>query len=264
MNFQKSFLILKPGIESNANANVNANEEDLESDALELFRRDARMYICKCKHEENRNKILRNRLIIRKQSQSNPYLHDIVKRYDDFYEEFETKITMQIGALERLLKYLKNLEASKSKFRTGDNRHRHYHNHKHYHYDDDAGAHEHEHDEHDEEHEDDDIDDRDSIKEHEESSSSYGNSIKRKAPIVAGIKKDQKLIFKEIRNLKNVLQMKGSNREAKYKELSKYIDKIDGETNKTDSNLFKIKREQEQILQTLGEITKDVKQSDKL
>ena len=29
MNFQKSFLILKPGIESNAN--VNANEEDLES-----------------------------------------------------------------------------------------------------------------------------------------------------------------------------------------------------------------------------------------
>ena len=242
MNFQKSILILKPEIESNA----NASEHDSESDAVELFKRDARMHICKCKHHENRNSILRNRLIIRKQSQSNPYLDDIVRKYDDYYEEFKTKITMQIGALERLLKYLKDLETSKSKVRTGD---RHYHNHNHYHYDD-SGARE------------DDLDDRDDLD--DQDSSSYGKSVKNKAPIVAAIKKDQKMIFKEIRNLKNVLLMKGSKREAKYKELSKYIDKIDGETNKTDNNLFKIKREQEQILQTLGEITKDVKQTDKL
>ena len=243
MNFQKSILIIKPGIKSNED--VDANEHDSESDAVELFKRDARMHICKCKHHENRNNILRNRLIVRKQSQSNPYLDDIVRRYDGYYEEFKNKITMQIGALERLLEYLKDLEASKSKVRTGD---RHYHNHNHYHYDD-AGAHE------------DDLDDRD-----DRDSSNYGKSVERKnkAPIVAGIKKDQKLIFKEIRKLKNMLLMKGSKREAKYKELSKYIDKIDGETNKTDSNLFKIKREQEQILQTLGEITKDVKQTDKL
>ena len=239
MNFQKSILILKPGIESNED--VDANEHNSESDAVELFNRDARMHICKCKHHENRNNILRNRFIIRKQSQSNPYLDDIVRRYDGYYEEFKNKITMQIGALERLLEYLKDLEASKSKVRTGD---RHYHNHNHYHYDD-AGAHE------------DDLDDRDDLD--DQDSSSYG-----KAPIVAAIKRDQQMIFKEIRNLKNVLQMKGSKREAKYKELSKYIDKIDGETNKTDNNLFKIKREQEQILQTLGEITKDVKQTDKL
>ena len=246
MNFQKSILIIKPGIESNED--VDANEHDLESDAVELFKRDARMHICKCKHHENRNKILRNRLIIRKQSQSNPYLDDIVRRYDGYYEEFKNKITMQIEALERLLEYLKDLEASKTKVRTGD---RHYHNHNHYHYDD-AGARE------------DDLDDRDDLD--DQDSSNYGQSVERKnkAPIVAAIKKDQKMIFKEIRNLKNVLQMKGSKRQAKYKELSKYIDKIDGETNKTDSNLFKIKREQEQILQTLGEITKDVKQTDKL
>ena len=244
MNFQKSILILKPGIESNE----NANEHDSESDSIELFKRDARMHICKCKHHENRNNILRNRLIIIKQSKSNPYLDDIVQRYDGYYEEFKTKITMQIGALERLLKYLKDLEASKSKCKTGDS---HYHNHNHYHYDD-AGAHE------------DDLDDRDDLD--DQDSSSYGKSVKMEIPgtIVAGIKKDQKLIFKEIRKLKNMLLMKGSKREAKYKELSKYIDKIDGETNKTDSNLFKIKREQEQILQTLGEITKDVNQSDKL
>lgn len=248
MNFQKSILIIKPGIESNEDANANANEHDSESDAVELFKRDARMHICKYKHHENRNNILNNRLVVRKQLQSNPYLDDIVRKYDDYYEEFKTKITMQIGALERLLKYLKDLEASKSKCKTGD---RHYHNHNHYHYDD-AGAHE------------DDLDDRDDLD--DQDSSSYGKSVKmkRKAPIVAAIKKDQKMIFKEIRNLKNVLQMKGSKREAKYKELSKYIDKIDGETNKTDNNLFKIKREQEQILQTLGEITKDVKQTDKL
>ena len=246
MNFQKSILIIKPGIESNED--VDANEHDSESDAVELFKRDARMHICKCKHEENRNKILRNRLIIRKQSQSNPYLDNIVRRYDGYYEEFKNKITMQIGALERLLEYLKDLEASKSKVRTGD---RHYHNHNHYHYDD-AGARE------------DELDDRDDL--YDQDSSNYGQSVERKnkAPILAAIKKDQKMIFKEIRNLKNVLQMKGSKREAKYKELSKYIDEIDGETNKTDSNLFKIKREQEQILQTLGEITKDVKQTHKL
>jgi hypothetical protein len=247
MNFQKSILILKPGIELNA----DASEHDLESDAVELFKRDAWMHICKCKHHENRNKILRNRLIIRKQLQSNPYLDDIVRRYDDYYENFKNKITMQIEALERLLKYLKDLEASKSKFRTGDS---HYHNHNHYHYDD-AGV---------RDVANDDDDSASDDHQHEEPSSSYRKSVKNNAPIIAGIKKDQKLIFREIRNLKNMLQMKGSNREAKYKELSKYIDKIDGETNQTDNNLFKIKREQEQILETLGKITKDVKQSDKL
>ena len=133
MNFQKSILILKPGIESNA-ANVDASEHDSEPDAVELFKRDARMHICKCKHEENRNNILRNRLIIRKQSKTNPYLYDIVKRYDDYYDNFKNKIIMQIEALERLLKYLKDLEASKSNVRTGDS---HYHKHNHYHYDDD-------------------------------------------------------------------------------------------------------------------------------
>ena len=127
MNFQKSILIIKPGIESNEDA--NANEHDSESDAVELFNRDARMHICKCKHHENRNKILRNRLIIRKQSQSNPYLDDIVRRYDGYYEEFKNKITMQIGALERLLKYLKDLEASNHKTHHHQHQHHHYHHH---------------------------------------------------------------------------------------------------------------------------------------
>ena len=243
MNFQKSFLILKPGIESNMN--VNTNEHDSEPDAVELFRRDARMHICKCKHEENQNKILRRRLIIRKQLQSNPHLADIIRMYDDYYEEFKTKIIMQIGALERLLKYLKNLESSKHKT--------HYHHHHHHHH-------------HNVERDEDEEEDEEVKDEQEYQGENVKASGKKKVPsaIVAGIKRDQKLIFKEIRKLKNMLQMKGSNREAKYKELSKYIDKIDGETNKTDSNLFKIKREQEQILQTLGEITKDVNQSDKL
>jgi hypothetical protein len=243
MNFQKSFLILKPGIESNMN--VNTNEHDSEPDAVELFRRDARMHICKCKHEENQNKILRRRLIIRKQLQSNPHLADIIRMYDDYYEEFKTKIIMQIGALERLLKYLKNLESSKHKT--------HYHHHHHHHH-------------HNVERDEDEEEDEEVKDEQEYQGENVKASGKKKVPsaIVAGIKRDQKLIFKEIRKLKNMLQMKGSNREAKYKELSKYIDKIDGETNKTDSNLFKIKREQEQILQTLGEITKDVNQYDKL
>lgn len=231
MNFQKKILILKP-----------RNAEDaLESDALELFNRDAWMHILKCKHDQNRNNILKNRLVIKQHAKSNPYLDDIVKRYDDYYEGFKNKIMMQIGALERLLKYLKDLELSNSETRNGIH-HRHYHNHNHYYYDDSNGVAE---------------DDFESENEQET------ERVKRKIPsaVVSGIKKNQKLIFKEIKSLKNLLQMKGMNREAKYKELSKYIDKIDGETNKTDSNLFKIKKEQEQILQTLGRMTKNVRQS---
>jgi hypothetical protein len=231
MNFQKKILILKP-----------RNAEDaLESDALELFNRDAWMHILKCKHDQNRNNILKNRLVIKQHAKSNPYLDDIVKRYDDYYEGFKNKIMMQIGALERLLKYLKDLELSNSETRNGIH-HRHYHNHNHYYYDDSNGVAE---------------DDFENENEQET------ERVKRKIPsaVVSGIKKNQKLIFKEIKSLKNLLQMKGMNREAKYKELSKYIDKIDGETNKTDSNLFKIKKEQEQILQTLGRMTKNVRQS---
>jgi hypothetical protein len=136
---------------------------------------------------------------------------------------------------------LKDLELSNSETRNGIH-HRHYHNHNHYYYDDSNGVAE---------------DDFESENEQET------ERVKRKIPsaVVSGIKKNQKLIFKEIKSLKNLLQMKGMNREAKYKELSKHIDKIDGETNKTDSNLFKIKKEQEQILQTLGRITKNVRQS---
>jgi hypothetical protein len=232
MNFQKKILILKP-----------RNAEDaLESDALELFNRDAWMHILKCKHDQNRNNILKNRLVIKQHAKSNPYLDDIVKRYDDYYEGFKNKIMMQIGALERLLKYLKDLELSNSETRNGIH-HRHYHNHNHYYYDDSNGVAE---------------DDFENENEQETE-----RMMNRKIPsaVVSGIKKNQKLIFKEIKSLKNLLQMKGMNREAKYKELSKYIDKIDGETNKTDSNLFKIKKEQEQILQTLGRMTKNVRQS---
>ena len=96
-HIQKSILVFKPDyIDSSVSA-----EQDT---ALSLFNRDARMHILKCKQDENRNKILRNRIFIRKQSQSNPHLEDIVNRYDDYYEEFKNKIVMQIGALERLLK----------------------------------------------------------------------------------------------------------------------------------------------------------------
>jgi len=233
MNFHKSILILKPDY-------IDSSASEEQDTALSLFNRDARMHILKCKQDETRNKILRNRLFIKKQSQSNPHLEDIVRRYDGYYEEFKNKIVMQIRALERLLKYLKNLEVSKHK-----KKHPHHDHHGHHHYDQGYEGHEgREDDEH------------------------QGQNVeglgKKKVPsaIVAGIKRDQQMIFKEIRNLKNALLMKGSNREAKYKELSKYIDGIDGDVSKTDDNLFKIKRDQEQILQTLGKITRDVEKFD--
>lgn len=116
-HIQKSILVFKPDyLESNTGSDA----------ALSLFNRDARMHILKCKQDETRNKILRNRIFIRKQSQSNPHLEDIVNRYDNYYEEFKNKMVMQIGALERLLKYLKDLEASNHK-----TNHHHYHHHHH-------------------------------------------------------------------------------------------------------------------------------------
>ena len=226
-HIQKSILVFKPDyLESNGDSNA----------ALSLFNRDARMHICKCKQDENRNKILRNRLFIRKQLQSNPHLEDIVRRYDEYYEECKNKMVMQIGALERLLKYLKDLEASNHKT--------HHHHHHHYHHHHSVKR------------------DKEEVK--DEQGENVEASTQKKVPraIVAGIKRDQQMIFKEIRKLKNALLMKGSNREAKYKELSKYIDGIDGDANKTDNNLFKIKRDQEQILQTLGKITRDVEKFD--
>ena len=237
-HIQKSILVFKPDyLESNTGSDA----------ALSLFNRDARMHILKCKQDENRNKILRNRLFIKKQSQSNPHLEDIVKRYDDYYEEFKNKMVMQIGALERLLKYLKDLEASNHKT--------HHHQHHHYHHYGNSKRR----DEYEERHE-----QIENDQDQEYQAKNVKASGKKKVPsaIVAGIKRDQQMIFKEIRKLKNALLMKGSNREAKYKELSKYIDGIDGDANKTHDNLFKIKRDQEQILQTLGKITRDVEKFD--
>jgi hypothetical protein len=239
-HIQKSILVFKPDyLESNTGSDA----------ALSLFNRDARMHILKCKQEENINKILRNRIFIKKQSQSNPHLEDIVKRYDGYYEEFKNKIVMQIGALERLLKYLKDLEISKHK--THHHQHHHYH-----HYDNSNSKRRDEYEERDEQIEND--------QDQEYQGENVKASGKKKVPraIVAGIKRDQQMIFKEIRKLKNALLMKGSDRDAKYKELSKYIDGIDGDANKTDDNLFKIKRDQEQILQTLGKITRDVEKFD--
>ena len=237
-HIQNSILVFKPEyLESNTGSDA----------ALSLFNRDARMHILKCKQDENRNKILRNRLFIRKQSQSNPHLEDIVKRYDDYYEEFKNKMVMQIGALERLLKYLKDLESSNHKT--------HHHQHHHYHHYGNSKRR-------------DEYEERDEQIENDQDQEYQGENVetsrKKKVPsaVVAGIKRDQQMIFKEIRKLKNALLMKGTNREAKYKELSKYIDGIDGDANKTDDNLFKIKRDQEQILQTLGKITRDVEKID--
>jgi hypothetical protein len=236
-HIQKSILVFKPDyLESNTGSDA----------ALSLFNRDARMHILKCKQDENRNKILRNRLFIRKQSQSNPHLEDIVNRYDDYYEEFKNKIVMQIGALERLLKYLKDLETSKHKTHHHQHQHHHYHHH------------------HNVERDEDEEEDEEVKDDQEYQGENVETSRKKKVPraVVARIKRDQQMIFKEIRKLKNALLMKGNNREAKYKELSKYIDGIDDDANKTDNNLFKIKRDQEQILQTLGKITRDVEKFD--
>jgi len=135
----------------------------------EPFTTDAQAYIIKCKLDDTRNKILKRRMIIKKQSKSNPQLNDIVESYDEYYEQFKNNILLQIDALENILKYLKNLEQKEKIGIKGE----------------------------DEEYE--------------------GRSL-------AGIKKNQKLIVREIQALKKSLLLKGNKGDAKYKGLSKYID----------------------------------------
>jgi hypothetical protein len=65
------------------------------------------------KIEENRKKILRNRLELKKYAKTNsdynPHVNEIVKKYDEYYHEFKTNVKMQIRALEEIMKHLNDV-----------------------------------------------------------------------------------------------------------------------------------------------------------
>ena len=100
----------------------NANATDTNSDAMELFKRDAHLNQLKNKLEENRKKMLGNRLLLKQTSKTNPHLDGLVKVYNEYYNTFKTNIKLQISALERIVKHLNEMmEKEKEKEKEKDN-----------------------------------------------------------------------------------------------------------------------------------------------
>lgn len=80
-----------------------------ETDAKQLFKRDMHLNQIKNKLEENRKKMLGNRLLLKQTSKTNPHLGGLVKVYDEYYHTFKTNIKLQISALERIVKHLNKM-----------------------------------------------------------------------------------------------------------------------------------------------------------
>ena len=86
---------------------------DNDSTGLSVYKRDKQMNEIQEKLEENRRKMLRNRLELKKyaktNSNSNPHVNEIVKKYDEYYHEFKTNVKMQIRALEEIMRHLNDV-----------------------------------------------------------------------------------------------------------------------------------------------------------
>jgi hypothetical protein len=78
-----------------------------------VFKRDKQINEIQEKLEENRRKMLCNRLELKKyaktNSNSNPHVNEIVKKYDEYYHEFKTNVKMQIRALEEIMRHLNDV-----------------------------------------------------------------------------------------------------------------------------------------------------------
>ena len=88
---------------------MNHTDDGANSDAMELFKRDMHLNQIKNKLEENRKKMLGNRLLLKQTSKTNPHLGGLVKVYDEYYHTFKTNIKLQISALERIVKHLNEM-----------------------------------------------------------------------------------------------------------------------------------------------------------
>ena len=88
---------------------MNHTDDGDNSDAMELFKRDMHLNQIKNKLEENRKKMLGNRLLLKQTSKTNPHLGGLVKVYDEYYHSFKTNIKLQVSALERIVKHLNKM-----------------------------------------------------------------------------------------------------------------------------------------------------------
>ena len=86
---------------------INGNDD---STGVSVFKIDSQMNEIQEKIEENRKNMLRNRLELKKYTKTNsnynPHVNEIVKKYDEYYHEFKTNVKMQIRALEEIMRHL--------------------------------------------------------------------------------------------------------------------------------------------------------------
>ena len=85
------------------------NNRDNDSTGLSVYKRDKQMNEIQQKIEENRKKMFEKRLALKKYAKthdSNDYIKEIIKKYDEYYHEFTTNVKLQIRALEEIIKHL--------------------------------------------------------------------------------------------------------------------------------------------------------------
>ena len=87
----------------------NREKNNDESTGLSVYKRDKQMNEIQQKLEENRKKMFEKRLALKKYAKthdSNDYIKEIIKKYDEYYHEFTTNVKLQIRALEEIIKHL--------------------------------------------------------------------------------------------------------------------------------------------------------------
>ena len=89
------------------------DNNDNESTGVSVYKRDKQMNEIQKKLEENKKKMLQIRLELKKytktNSEYNPHVDEIIKKYDEYYHEFKTNVKMQIRALEEIMKHLNDV-----------------------------------------------------------------------------------------------------------------------------------------------------------
>jgi len=85
------------------------SESESNSTAKLVFKRDEELTQIQGKLEENRKRMLANRLLLKKYTKTNPHVSGLVKVYDEYYNNFKTNIKMQIRALEKIATHLNEI-----------------------------------------------------------------------------------------------------------------------------------------------------------
>jgi hypothetical protein len=102
--------------------NISIQSKSDESTGMLVYHRDKQMNEIQKKIEENRQKMFTNRLALKKyaKTNSNPHINEIIKKYDEYYNEFKTNIKLQIRALEQIMKHLNDVIEEQYKQSTSD------------------------------------------------------------------------------------------------------------------------------------------------